>query len=281
MRSTRRYWLGLLAAVIPTLLLATPLLAGCGLAAPSPTPTPIPTTQILRPVSTATRVAMTPSPSPTRAPASTPTPYDLGAALGIPPLDTLLAKSENLTEYTFNYKVIPEEAGPIIMSGKAYVKGTKLRQELFVQGQRAVIFADSRRALYHILYSDQKTAVKLDLSKIGNQAVNPNESVQSLRDSSRLISAEIMHGESSAVFEVTTPEATLKYWIWVAKGLPLRIEAVAKGQRVILDFSDYRFGAQSDMLFELPPGTKIVEAATSQPTMPNTGPAIPTPSKTY
>ena len=41
--------------------------------------------------------------------------------------------------------------------------------------------------------------------------------------------AEIMHGESSAVFEITTPDATLKYWVWIEKGLPLRIEAVVEG----------------------------------------------------
>ncbi len=258
MRSMGRYWSGPFFVLIA--LLISPLLAGCDLVTgPTPTATPIPT--------------------PVVQVAPTATPYDLAKALGIPPLETLLAKSTDVTEYSFNYKVMEEDNGPIIISGKAYVKGTKLRQELFIQGQRAVIFTDSKRSLYQVLFSDQKTAVKLDVGDIGNQAVNPSESVQTLREKSQLVSAEIMHGESSAVFEMTTTDATVKYWVWIDKGLPLRIEAVANTGQAILDFSDYRFGAQSDELFELPQGTKIVEVASNQPKLPNAGPAIPTPSR--
>lgn len=281
MRSMGGYRSGHFFVLIATLLIAS-LLTGCDLVTgPTPTPTLVPT-QVVQATPTATSLKVsTPTPAPTRTPAPTATPFDLAQALGIPPLDTLLARSTSLTEYSFNYKVMQEENGAIVLSGKAYVKGTRLRQELFVQGQRAVIFTDSKRSLYQILFSDQKTAVKLDPSDIGNQAVNPSESVLALRQDSQLVSAEIMHGESSAVFAITTPEATLKYWVWIEKGLPLRIETVANDGQAILDFSDYSFGPQPDELFELPKGTKIVEAATNQPKLPDAGPVIPTPSRTY
>ncbi len=280
MRSMGRCWSGPFLA-LAALLLTLPL-AGCDLVAglaPTPTPVPTPVVQVI-PTATPTPVS-TPTPAPTATPLPTATPYDLAKALGIPPLDTLLARSASLTEYSFNYKVMEEDGGPSIISGKAYVKGTKLRQELFVQGQRAIIFVDSSRPLYQILFSDQKTAVDLNVGDIGNQAVNPSESVETLRQNSQLVSAEIMHGESSAVYEITTADARIKYWIWIDKGLPLRIETVATGGQAILDFSDYHFGPQPDELFELPQGTKIVEAATNEPKLPDTGPAIPTPSRTY
>jgi hypothetical protein len=215
---------------------------------PSPTLAPTP-----RPASTPSPAVGTPAVS---APPSTPTSAISTAAL--PSIAELASRAQANPEYSFEHRM---SVSGVAVPGKVYVKGKKMRQELRLAGRDTVIIMDLDQKLAYMLDPDGETATKVDLSELIAQGTNvtPTERVQSLPSDARLVGAETLDGKPTAVYEVDGQGGPVKLWIWVERGVPLKMELPNPTAPLTVEMSNYQFGPQPASLFELPAGTRIVE----------------------
>lgn len=244
-------------AVVVLIVAVALALTACPQAA-APAATATPTTAPPTP----TRPPATPTPlppTPTRAsPVTSPT------AAGVSPSD-LAAKARANAEYSFEGR-ITSAAQTINMKG--YVKGTKQRQELSTAGGNTVMIVDGATKTAYMYFPDLKTATKIDFS----QAAATAQQVAGLPSDARFVGMDTVDGKPAAVYEV--PSINAKFWIWTARGVPLKGEVGSGAGRNVVEFTNYQFGPQPDSLFELPPGTQVSDTALP---IPGKMPIIPTP----
>ncbi|MDP2660300.1 MAG: hypothetical protein Q8R28_06195, partial [Dehalococcoidia bacterium] len=235
--------------------------------------------------------ASTPTPalSPTSAPSSSPAasapattrPGASGAApgatapaaLGAPPsgvsVSDLAAKARANTEYSFD--MIVSIFGDTI-TATTYVKGPKIRQEVQLGDQTAMMLVDQSQNVAYLIDYGQKTATKQDVSQSTGQ-VNPNDAILTFPPDTRIVGADSVDGKQALVLEVPDPDQPSRIWVSADKGLLLRVEATSTPGLVTMSFRNYKFGSLPDSLFELPAGTPIVDAPAETPGVPGSSPA--------
>jgi outer membrane lipoprotein-sorting protein len=218
-----------------------------------PSPTPVPPT--------ATPVPPTPTtpPTATRTPVVTPTPARLSNAIV-----SLLARSKGITEYSFDLKLSVSAGGKTaeVIAGTYYVKGTRYRLEMEMEGIEVHSVGDySTRTIYTWL-PGQKTARKAQMTEpTPGQAQTPSDVVSTLSPDAKIIRTERIDGKAATVIETSTKSSTasILIWIWDEKGMPLKLETQTSGATVTATYSSYKFAKQADSLFVLPKGMTIRE----------------------
>ena len=268
-----------IALAILVLALALAITA-CG-STPAPTATATAPTKAATPTAVAT-VAPSPTPvppSPTAAPTATPKPAAPSATTAAAatttakpaatdqaaggPLAELLARAKGTTEYSYDYTM---SLSSTKMAGKAYVKGSRMRQEMDLGGIKMVTLMDFSKKVAYTLLPDGKTATKMDLSATAAaSSQTPGDQVSSLPADAKVIGTETVDGKPATIIQVTVGGYTQKYWVWTERGLPLKLEMNTGSGLVTAQFSNYKFGPQADNLFELPAGVQITEGPTGAP----------------
>lgn len=153
------------------------------------------------------------------------------------------------------------------MTTKSYIKPTKMRQDATVSGQTVTILVDLTKNLAFMLMPEQEIAVKLDFSEAAAQINNPVEEVSSISSDAQLVGSEIVDGKQATVYEYRVGSASTRLWIWTERGLVLKQVTTEGGDTSLVEFTDYSFDPIPDNIFELPPGTEIVE-------LPGMGPGV-------
>jgi outer membrane lipoprotein-sorting protein len=268
--------------VPPTATAAPAKPAAAPTAVPTVAPTVAPTTAPTIAPTTAPTVAPTTAPTvaptatalakPTTAPAAASPTAAAKPAAGAPSLADLMAKLQGTAEYSFDTKMtVRGEA----LNGKNAIKGQKMRQEVSVQGQKALILADMSKKLAYIVMVDQKTALKMDLSQMeqqGQEVNSPSDMVAGLPKDAKFVGLDTVDGKPAAVFEATVNKNTTKLWLWVEKGLPLKSESTTPEGKTTIEFLNYSFTSLADSMFELPAGVQVVDFNDMMPGKPTAKP---------
>ena len=222
-----------------------------------PTPTQVPPAPTTPPTPTAVPTATPIPPTPTLAPTATTSPSPTPTAVRA--LDSriaaLLAKSAGISEYSYDFKM---NLSGIDLSGTAYVKGAKMRQETMIAKTKIVQFLDMAKKVMYTLSPDGKTATRMDLSQMAaGQSQTPGDMVSALPADTQIVGTETIDGKKATIIQAVVKGLTQKIWVWDEKGLPLKYEMTVGSDEVSASFSNYKFAAQPDKLFELPKGVTI------------------------
>ena len=229
-----------------------------------------------------TKAASPTAPPPTMTPLSStlPTSTVAAAPTGAISPSELAAKARTASEYSFDLKI---SAPGQNLTGKMYVKGTKLRVEANIAGQSSVLISDTATKVSYMTVAGQNMAMKVDFGQVAAEAPNPSEQVTRIPADAKFVGNETIDGKPAAVYETNTPPSTVtsaqgvtRYAIWIERGLPLRIETTTAAGKTTIEFSNYQFSPQPDSLFQLPPGTNVIDVLSSL-TNPLGGLPIPTP----
>ena len=202
------------------------------------------------------------APAPTATAPSPTKPATTTAPAGGVSITDLANKAKGATEYSFNTKIT--SAGQAV-SSKAYVKGTKMRNEMTVAGQKAVILLDLASKVAYTLLAEQKMAMKMDFSQAAANVENPGDKMDSLPSDSKFVGTDTVDGKPAAMYDVPSSQGTSRMWVWTERGLPLKVETTTPRGTTVVEYTDYQFGPQPDSLFELPPGTQVVDLPTGIP----------------
>lgn len=256
------------ATLIPSLLLLLSACASPASPTPSPTAAPSKAEAPAAPKSSestpAAKATSSPMPAATPVPKPTATP-----TAGVASVSELVAKAKATTEYSFDIKV---NAAGQTMTGKSYVKGMKMRQEMSVAGQNTVLLLNLAEKVAYMLMPDQNIAVKTDFNEASSQTDLPNERISDLPSGAKLIGTDTIDGKLAAVFEVPGSQGTGKYWVWIERGLPLKLEVVTAEGKTVMEYSNYKFGGLADSLFELPAGVQVMDLPVNLPGVPGSNP---------
>jgi len=255
------------------LILAT---GACAPAAAPATPTPAPTKAPAAPAAAPTQppkaaapAAATPT---TAAPAPTKPPTTPATAAGVSVAD-LANKAKANPEYSYTSKIT--SAGQAL-TAKTYVKSNKMRQEMSVAGRQTTMLLDLSSKTAYVLLTDQQMAMKMDFSQALAQSDNPSDRMTSLPADSKFVGTETVDGKPTAIYEVPVTGGSSKVWVWTDRGLPVKIETTGTTGQTTVEFTEFQFGSQPDSLFELPPGTQVLDVPGAIPGVPG---KIPVPGK--
>ena len=209
----------------------------------------------------ATAPTQAPAAAPTQAPTAPPKPSPTvtvaptKAAAGV---SDLVARAAGLGDYTYDYKI--SSSGQTI-AGKAFVKGTKMRQEIETDGTKGVTLVDSSAKVAYMLMPDEKMAVKVSFSMVQGGS-SPTDDVTGMPPDAKTIGSDTIDGKSATVYEFSQSGTSSKMWIWTEKGVPLKAEVDESGTKATMEFSNYQFAPQDASLFEVPKDFTVTEMPT-------------------
>ena len=197
-------------------------------------------------------------PSPTSVPAAptaAPTAKPKPATATVAPAPTaansaisdLISKVKGIGDYSYDYKF---DMSGTPMSGTAYVKGTKIRQDTTFAGFKAVMIIDYATKTAYTLIPNMKTATKVDMSSL--KVSSPSDQVESLPANTRVVGTDTVDGKSATIYQFQQPDSSGKLWIWTDKGVPLKADVTASGIKATMEFTNYKFGTLDASLFEVP-----------------------------
>lgn len=176
----------------------------------------------------------------------------------------LVARAKTRSEYRFDYRMTQPESEPLV--GRGYVKGNRFRQEL--TGAHSAALLDFSTRIAYALLADQQLAVRVDFAQALGDGERPLDRVLALAPEASPVGAELIAGQPATIYETAEDGMSARLWVSNEYGLLLRLEATTPGGAVTTEYSGYRFESQDDSLFELPPGTQIVDVPGALPPIP-------------
>ena len=250
---------GILAAVL--------VLSGCGGDKQAPEsaakPEAQPQTQAETQVDTPAQAqAQTPeqTPADTQGPSSS----DKAGNSGDGEVTALLAKSKEIKEISFEYEII--EGKERAASGGAWVKGSRVKNEITVDGQTMASIYDTAKGEAYMYVKGEKTATLSELTpEITGFFQTPTNFYDDVDVSMvKIVDTETYDGHKCKVMSIVdeTGWEESKMWVSVEYGIPLRIETDDAAGLLVLEYKNIKVGSVPDDVFQLPKGVEILDMRT-------------------
>jgi hypothetical protein len=224
-------------------------IVGCSSGSSSPTQTTIPPTTFQ--VSSAP-ITSQPAQQPTKSTATSSAPATSSQPSG-GTLGDILGRVSGVA--SMKYDMVTTTSS-LTSTASMWVKKTKIRMETTQQGQNVVMLINGDTKIMYMYTPAQNTAVKLDFSQAPKSALDNSNSI--LQYAPTVIGTETLDGKVCQVIQYTANAATTKAWIWIDKGLPVRVQATTSQGTSTTDFKNYDFSDIPDSMFDLPAGVQMM-----------------------
>ena len=99
-----------------------------------------------------------------------------------------------------------------------WLKGTKMRIEMTVQGAKSVILIDQGARVMYNYMPDQNTAFKMDISQAPGSVSTDTTKIQDYNPV--IIGTETIDGKLCTIIQFTNQAVTTKEWLWQDRGFP-------------------------------------------------------------
>ncbi|MBN1693388.1 MAG: hypothetical protein JW845_07530 [Dehalococcoidales bacterium] len=212
------------------------------------------TPALTTPGQTTTPVSTTPGQ--TTAPAST-TPTSSTAT--VDELTELFSKwtGENPVKYDLTVSV----TGQPTITGHIWQTRTKQRMEYVMEGEHIVMIYLLNEEIMYMYYPDQNMAMKMVLNTSQMAHGTMEGDMADVLDNHPVIAGtEDYDGKECLVVEFTSDEMSIKLWVWVDTGFPIRTEGTTPdGTLTVMEYTNISFANIPDSVFEIPEGVQIME----------------------
>ena len=234
------------------LILVLGIVSACGGGDESTTPATTTPTHTTTPAST--------TPTQTTTPAST-TPGQTPA--------TSTAEVDQLTELfgkwtgldPVHYDLTVKVTGQPTMTGHIWQTRTKQRIEYVVEGENIVMIFDMDENVMYTYMPDQNMAIKatLDPGQM-SQGTGEGDMADVMDHDPAFLGTDTIDGKECMVVEFTTDEMSIKLWVWIDTGFPIRTEGTTSdGTRTLMEYTNIDFSDIPDSVFQIPEGVQIIE----------------------
>jgi len=201
----------------------------------TPTPTPTPT------------LTPTPTPTPTLIPTPTPTPTPTAT---IPPgeLSEILGLTSAIESLKFDMAI----SGPGIPSvvSTVWQKPDKAKTEVSMEGQTIITYMDYVAEKMCVYFPATGMGMSMDFSMAQANPLDQAETILGYEPT--IVGEETIDGKICLVFEWTTDGVHTKWWLWKAKGFPIKAVVTTPEGVTTMEFSNIEFGDIPDSEFEFP-----------------------------
>lgn len=155
-----------------------------------------------------------------------------------------------VTEFSADLSLTPAGGKP--MTGKTFVKGEKIRNEMMVGNQTAITILRQDKNVTWILKPAQKKYIEVMLK------FNPAYPDKGAKFTTKEIGTGKANGYDCKLIQYNFKdfEGTVVQWFAPKLNMQVRIEVKSKAGAVMqtIDYSNIKVGPQSDSLFEIPAG---------------------------
>lgn len=170
----------------------------------------------------------------------------------------ILARSRQVPNLYCEYAIKPDDSEAL--KGRMWIQDYNLRSEMLDSHGKAttVLIRSSASGAGYMFSPGQKEAVKATELQPQDE-INPIRSAAALGNKNlTVIGRDNMGGKSCLVVQYQQDEAAIRVWVWEEKGLPIREENTYDKHTTVVEYTNFRFDAITDDLFQLPAGVKVV-----------------------
>lgn len=238
------------------LILVLGIVSACGGGEESATPaatTPSTTT----PMQTSTSATTTPSQT---TPASTtPTQTPTTSATTVDELTELFSKWTG--QEPVNYDLTVSVTGQPTMTGHIWQTQNKQRIEYSMEGETIVMIFLLDEDTMYMYYPDQNMAMKmlLDTHQMA-QGTGEGDMTEVMNHDPIIVGTEYYDGKECMVVEFTTDDTSVKLWVWVDTGFPIRTEGrTSDGTLTVMEYTNIDFSPIDDSVFQIREDVQIIE----------------------
>ncbi len=181
-------------------------------------------------------------------------------------LQDIMKSAGKVKEISFDMiNTITTQGQTLTSTAKMFMSNEKFRMEAESQGMKSATIKNAKGEIW--LYNpDTKTAMKMP--SIKNEGDLPNQWAKEDTSGMKIVGQEKMDGYDCVVVTVTQAAETSKMWLRKDIGMPVRVESKTAEGSFVIEYKNYKVGAQANNLFELPNDAQIVSVP-SLPNLPN------------
>ncbi len=144
-------------------------------------------------------------------------------------------------------------AGGKAMTGKSFVKGDKIRNELLVMGQTSITIARQDKRFAWVLIPAAKQYREMPMK------YDPAHPTPDMPFDTKEIGKDKVNGYDCKLVQLTfkNPEyGMVVNWMATQLNMPVRVQVKKKDGTLVMtiDYSNIKVGSQPDSLFEIPAG---------------------------
>lgn len=169
------------------------------------------------------------------------------------------------------------KSGGQTQSGKIYVKGKKMRQEITMGTQTHVSIIRGDKKVTWLLFPEQKTYMEVEYKEPEPVTASAIEEITKDRVHRRLVGKETVNGYLCDKYELVYQDKSIgTQTVWISKklGVMVKMEQTASGFPMSMEFKNIAVKDVPDSVFEIPAGYSKM----SMPGMP-TGKGWPAPPR--
>lgn len=149
-------------------------------------------------------------------------------------------------------------------TSKMWMSKEKMRMETEISGMKSIMIANSKGEIF-MYEPTSNTAMKMSEMKGQEQLADKWAEDDSYTSKMKIAGEEKLDGYACVLVTVKDAETDTKMWLRKDIGMPVKMESKMADSTVVIEYKNYKVGAQEDSLFELPAGAQITE----MPSMPN------------
>ena len=190
----------------------------------------------------------TPTPTPTLIPTPTPTPTPTAT---IPPgeLSEILGLTSAIESLKFDMAMTAP--GMPDITSKVWQETNKMKTETTVQEMTIVTYIDYDAQRLCAYVPTMGMVVASDFSQAPADPIGESGTILDYQPT--IIGEETIDGKVCLVFEWTTDGVHTKWWLWKAKGFPIKAVMTTPEGTTTIEYSNIEFGDIPDSEFEFPP----------------------------
>ncbi|MFA0887945.1 MAG: DUF4412 domain-containing protein [Synergistales bacterium] len=137
------------------------------------------------------------------------------------------------------------------MTGKVFVKGPKIRQEMTPDGEKMITILRLDKKLSWVLMPDEKVYMEM---KMRESAEDPSLVEKTDPAKVRRLGKETVNGFVCEKIQVTEKSTVITQWLSEELGWPIKGEVKAPEGLSTHEYKNIKKGGVSDALFEIPSG---------------------------
>lgn len=186
-------------------------------------------------------------------------------------LADVFAKNKEIKGMSFDCKTTMSDGSSL--ETRMWFEGQNMRMENSIPeaGGDVIYIANKADKAMYLYQPAAKMATKMPYNDQDGKFTGPQDKAEDVDTANAVyVGKEKLDGKTCLVYEMTAEGAKEKMWVWEENGLPLRIESESEGQKTILEYQNIKVGDIDDKMFQLPPGTQIMDmpAVPGMPTVP-------------
>lgn len=157
----------------------------------------------------------------------------------------LLGGTSPAAEFSADLKIQPKGENPI--TGKIFVKGNKIRQEVTEEGETQIVIVRPDKKVTWMLTPQEKMYMEMPFQ---NEDASFEEWTADREKQAKSLGEETVSGVKATKFEMVEEGDKIYYWVSKKYPFPIKVE----DPDMVMFYENIKEGAVQDSVFELPAG---------------------------